>query len=83
MYDFKIIFPENRSHPLYPLCVWTCNDHKQLIRINFQKLSDTWGKTYVVWLKTILVLIPILKYLYVPMKYKNLMYDIKLYVKWI
>ena len=49
MYDFEIIFTENRSHPLYPLCVWACNNDKQLVWTNFLYVSDSWGETYVVF----------------------------------
>ena len=47
MYDFKMIFPENSSQPLYPLCVWACDDDKQLVWVNFLYVSDSsegeWG----------------------------------------
>ena len=40
MYDFEIVFAENRSHPLHPLCVWACNAYKQLV-------TACWGGEWV------------------------------------
>ena len=48
MYDFEIIFPENCLHPMYPLCVWACNDDKQLVLVNILYVSDSLEETYVV-----------------------------------
>ena len=55
MYDFEIIFPENCSHPLYPLCVWACNDVKQLVWVNFLYVGDSCGVDMVFFVKTALV----------------------------
>ena len=44
MCDFEINFPENRSHPLYLLCVWACNNDKQLVWVNFLYVSDGVGE---------------------------------------